>query len=127
MITISSGVSSRNINFRDIYLIFQEWRFKTFENTDCRNIQLLNEIDKISYRNCPTFMPCDAFLTAAFLFPDKCIGRKRQYHATIELTGRHTRGQLVLDHLRKNNHNVTIIETFNEEEFKKILYWTATS
>lgn len=62
-----------------------------------------------------------------FIFSDKCVQSKKQYHATIELQGLHTRGQMVLDHLKKNNHNVTIIETFNEEEFKKVLHWTATS
>lgn len=64
---------------------------------------------------------------AVFLFPDKCIRTKKQYHATIELHGHHTRGQMVLDHLRKFKQNVTIIETIDGEEMKKILLFAATS
>ncbi|XP_055301092.1 nucleoside hydrolase-like isoform X2 [Sitodiplosis mosellana] len=104
-----------------------EWRIKTFADVDCKNIQLLNEIDRIAYRNCSSFLPCDAFLTAVFVFPEKCIQTKSQHHATIELQGFHTRGQMVLDHKQRNKHNVTIIETVYEEEVKKALYFTATS
>lgn len=98
-------------------------------NENCRNCKLLNEIDKIIYGrvNKNIFNPCDAFLTAVFLFPEKCVRAKQQYHATIELHGHYTRGQMVLDHIRKNDHNVTIVEALDEEEFKNILLWTATS
>lgn len=90
-------------------------------------MQLLNEVDKISYRNCKAFIPCDALLTAVFVFPDKCIKSKCEYHATIELNGSHTRGQMVLDHMQKNKHNVTVIQSVNEDEFKKVFEWTVTS
>lgn len=89
-------------------------------------MQLLNKIDKIAYRNSNTFLPCDAFLTAVFVFPE-CIKTKSQYHATIELQGFHTRGQMVLDHQRRNKHNVIIIETLNEDDVKSALHFTATS
>lgn len=72
-------------------------------------------------------MPCDAFLAAAYVFPDKCIRKKHKKHVTVELHGNHTRGQVVVDHLGKNDHNVTIIELLNEEEIQKSLYWTATA
>lgn len=72
-------------------------------------------------------MPCDAYLTAAFLFPEKCIRKKQNIHVTVELHGIHTRGQMVLDHLGKNDHNVTIIELLNEEDIQKMLQWTATA
>lgn len=72
-------------------------------------------------------MVCDAFLMAVFVFPEKCIQTRSQYHATIELHGFHTRGQMVLDHKRRNKHNVTIIETLNEEEVKNALHFTATA
>lgn len=106
---------------------FQEWREKTFANVKCKNIQLLNEVDRIAYRNYDSYLPCDAFLTAVFVFPEKCIQTKSQHHATIELQGHHTRGQMVLDHKRRNKHNVTLIETLNEEEVKNALYFAATS
>lgn len=87
----------------------------------------MNEVDAIAYRNYDSFLPCDAFLTAVFVFPDKCIKTKSQNHATIELQGFHTRGQMVLDHKRRNKHNVTIIETLNEDEVKKALHFSAIS
>lgn len=71
-------------------------------------------------------MPCDAYLTAVILFPE-CVKTQERHHATVELHGHHTRGQMVLDHICKNAHNVTIIQTLHEDEFKKILHWTGTS
>lgn len=87
----------------------------------------MNEAEAKIYRNYECFMPCDAYLTAAFLFPDKCIRKKQNIHVTVELNGIHTRGQMVLDHLGKNDHNVTIIELLNEDEIRKALHWTATA
>ncbi|XP_031628266.1 inosine-uridine preferring nucleoside hydrolase-like isoform X2 [Contarinia nasturtii] len=107
-------------------LISTEWRFKTFEHVKCKNVALFNEIDEIAYKDCDSFAPCDAYLTAAFLFPEKCILTKRQYHATIELQGAHTRGQVVLDHNRRNKHNITMIQTMNEEEVKNALILAGT-
>lgn len=87
----------------------------------------MNEAEKIIYGNYHGYMPCDAFLTAVFLFPEKCIRKKHSNHVTVELNGTHTRGQMVLDHLGKNDHNVTIIELLNEDEIQKSLHWTATA
>lgn len=92
-------------------------------------MELFNKIDAYCYRDYTHFVPCDALLTAALLFPEKCIKTKRQCHVTVELYGRHSRGQMVIDHLGKNKHidNFTIVETMNVEEFKNALLWTVTS
>lgn len=95
-------------------------------SSECKNVQLLNEVERIAFRERKIFTPFDALLTAAFLFPERCIEMKNEYHATVELEGFHTRGQMIID-LKNNNHNVTVIETVNEEELKKILQWTATA
>lgn len=87
---------------------------------------MLNQIEQIAYKNYERFIPCDAFLTAAFLFPE-CVRKHEMYHVTVELHGNHTRGQMVLDHLKKKDQSVMIIQALHEEEFKKILYWTGTS
>lgn len=94
---------------------------------DCKNMELFNKIDAYIYRDYSHFVPCDALLTAALLFPEKCIKTKRQCHATVELHGHHSRGQMILDHLEKNGHNVTIVETMDVEEMKNALIWTVTS
>ncbi|XP_031636105.1 inosine-uridine preferring nucleoside hydrolase-like [Contarinia nasturtii] len=92
-----------------------EWSFATFANLECKNIQLLHKIR----RNPSHFSACDAFLVAAFLFSEVCVREKQQYHVTVELHGFNTRGQMILDHKRRKDANVTIIEALNEDEVKK--------
>lgn len=90
------------------------------------NLQLLNEVERVAFSKRPFFTPFDALLTAVFLFPERCIGVKNQYNATVELHGTHTQGQMVINHRNDNHiHNVTVIESVNEEEIKNILLWTA--
>lgn len=103
-----------------------DWRFTILGNVECKNVQLLNEVEKIAFRNARNFTPFDALLIAIFLHPEKCIRTKYSYHATVELQGAHTRGQMVFDR-RSNKHNVTVIELLHEEEIKKLLQWTATA
>lgn len=92
-------------------------------------MELLNQVDEFCYRNYTHYIPCDALLIAALLFPDKCIKTQRQCHVTVELHGHYSRGQMILDHLGKNKHmnNVTIIETMDVEEMKNALLWTVSS
>lgn len=104
----------------------QEWRFNVLGNVTDRNVQLLNEVESIAFRNRTFFTPFDALLTAAFLFPEKCIRTQNRRRVTVELQGIHTRGQMVIDH-RSSNYNVNVIEALDEEEFKKILEWTASA
>jgi inosine-uridine nucleoside N-ribohydrolase len=66
-------------------------------------------------------VPCDAFLVAAFLYPDTMITKKSTHNATVELHGSQTRGQIVLDHLKTKRDNVTIIEEVDPELFKQLL------
>lgn len=94
---------------------------------NCKNVQLLNKIEAVSFRDYKYFVPCDALLTAALLFPEKCIQTQRQCHATVELHGHHSRGLMIVDHLGQYEHNVTIVETMHVEEMKNALIWTATS
>lgn len=63
----------------------------------------------------------DAFLMAAMLFPDTIVKAKETYNATVELRGEFTRGQMVLDHLRQKEPNVTIIHEINEDNFKQVV------
>lgn len=115
---------SSNIKF---FFFLQEWRFNVLGKADCKNVQLLNKIEEFCYQDYTYYVPCDAVLTAALLFPEKCIKAKRKYHVTVELHGQHSRGQMILDHMGKNKHNVTIVETMHVEEMKSALLWAATS
>lgn len=84
-------------------------------------------MDAFIWRNFQNYVPSDALLAAAILFPEKCITTKRQCHATVELHGQHTRGQMIVDHLGRIKHNVTLVESMDAEEIKNTLLWTVTS
>lgn len=90
------------------------------------NAKLLKEIDQITYRNSMYCTPFDALLIACILYPEKCIKTKREHRATVELQGLSTRGQMVLDR-KSTDYNVTVIELMHQDEFEKVLKWTATA
>ncbi|EDW00289.1 pyrimidine-specific ribonucleoside hydrolase RihA [Drosophila grimshawi] len=72
--------------------------------------------------------PCDALLVAVWLFEKEFVKKSSTWHATVDLTGTHTRGQMVLDHLKeceKFPENVRIIELADDEFFKHIIEWVA--
>lgn len=87
-------------------------------------MQLLNEVEKIAYRNESVYLPFDTFTAAAFLFPNKMIVAQNQYNATMELSGRYTRGQMIVNRQSKE-YNVKIIETISENTFQKLMLWAA--
>lgn len=68
---------------------------------------------------------CDALLVMAYLYPKEGVIEESEHNATVELHGIHTRGQLVLDHLKINAPNVTILECVNKGLFMNIMRETA--
>lgn len=68
---------------------------------------------------------CDALLVMAYLYPEEGVIKASEHNATVELQGLYTRGQLVLDHLKINAPNVTILESVNEKLFMDIMCETA--
>ncbi|XP_044268198.1 pyrimidine-specific ribonucleoside hydrolase RihA-like [Tribolium madens] len=98
-----------------------DWRFNVFGAKTNPAIQLLNQAERSIYKKDEKiWLPCDAFLAAAFLKPE-IITKKSQHYASVELHGAQTRGQIVLDHLKTKKENVTIIEEIDTEAFKQIL------
>lgn len=93
----------------------------------CKCVELLNLAESICYRDWPDWVPTDAYLMAAFLFPELSVRKMRTVHATVELTGKYTRGQMVLDHLSKTPSNVTIVDLLSEEGCKKVFEWAVKS
>lgn len=102
----------------------QEWRMQELGSIDNKITRLMNAVDMKVYTEAKRifFRPCDAFLTAVFLCPE-LVQVVDEWHASVELHGKHTRGQLVLDHLKSTTSNVRIVEKVNVELFKKILLW----
>lgn len=68
------------------------------------------------------YIPCDALVAALFIHPSFAV-ESSDWHCVVELNGRDTRGQLVLDHLRDNANNATIVERVCPEDLKTILMW----
>lgn len=119
-------VNCINNNFEILFFFCwqKEWRFELVKDVTCKCIELLNLAESICYRDAIDWMPTDAFLMAAFLFPNLSVRKSRQIHATVELFGKYTRGQMVLDHLNKKPANVTVIESLCTEGCKQIFHWT---
>jgi inosine-uridine nucleoside N-ribohydrolase len=89
-------------------------------------MELLNAVEKKVWEksNYTTWISCDAILAAALLHPDIVI-KSQKCHATIELHGTHTRGQVVLDHLQVKDPNVHLIEKVDTSILKKMFLWAA--
>uniref|UniRef100_A0A1B0D033 Inosine/uridine-preferring nucleoside hydrolase domain-containing protein n=1 Tax=Phlebotomus papatasi TaxID=29031 RepID=A0A1B0D033_PHLPP len=94
----------------DKFFITMDWRMNILGEIANRITRFMNPIEEKCYREFTEWVPCDAILAAIFLTKNTLIQKSSQWHATVELSGHHTRGQLVLDHLRKKNNNLTIIE-----------------
>ncbi|CAH1179608.1 unnamed protein product [Phaedon cochleariae] len=101
--------------------ISTEWRHQQLGDST-PELEMVSKAEKAlpRFKN-PMWVSCDTFLIYCFLNPEKHITKKTPHHARVELHGNFTRGQVVLDHLRKNDHNVEIIEEFDTELFKKSL------
>lgn len=109
-------------------IILQKWRYEVLASIKNPPFDLLTKAEKRCYPpDRQIWLTADSYLAAAYLYPQDTIVKKSDHNVTIELHGMHTRGQLVLDHLKRKTPNVTIIETINEEFFKSVLLKTAKS
>lgn len=104
-----------------------DWRINTLGSVKSKTMELLNlaETAILVPKGFPKWLVCDAVLCAAFLFPEKVIAKNREYHTTVELRGKYTRGQMVLDHSRIKKSNARIITEIHAENYKKVISWTA--
>lgn len=98
-----------------------EWRLKVLNSNGNRVTNFLDPVDeKISVNG--NHINCDLYLTCCFLVRD-IIKKTRRVHATLELAGKHTRGQVVIDHLGRIEPNVTFIEEIDAEMCKRFMMW----
>lgn len=88
-------------------------------------MQLLNTLETALYKKLPypRWIICDAILVMAYCFRKLELSKKRCYYVTVELLGKHTRGQMVLDHKRKDHGNTYIILDMDKEHYKQIVSW----
>lgn len=106
--------------------ISMEWRFSILGAIQNCHMELLNAVEKKVWEKShfTTWISCDAILAAVLLYPDIII-KSQKCHATVELHGTHTRGQVVLDHLQVKDPNVHLIEKVDTSVLKKMLLWAA--
>ncbi|XP_049311133.1 inosine-uridine preferring nucleoside hydrolase isoform X1 [Bactrocera dorsalis] len=104
-----------------------DWRLNVLGSIQSPFIELLNLVERAIFvpKGIERWLVCDAVVVAAYLFPHLTVKQSRPYHATVELTGTHTRGQMVLDHLKQQKDNVNIIMEVDGEQYKNIIAWTA--
>ena len=72
------------------------------------------------------FRVCDQLAVAAAIDP-RYVVQKSLHFATVELSGRFTRGQMVVDYGKKivgKTPNVYLIDRVDIELFKKIMLWS---
>jgi purine nucleosidase len=86
-------------------------------------IEFITPVEKVAYENFNFgWMPCDLFLATCFIMP-QIIKKIEEHHVTIELSGIHTRGMMVIDHLKTAKPNAHIIKEMDVEMFKKFILW----
>lgn len=99
------------------------WRQDILGGIDNPTLQLIDRAERKTYAKRTMWLSCDGFLAAAYLYPE-CIKKREWFHSTIELHGKRTRGQLVLDHRNKHlptyESNVTVIEDICGDALMKI-------
>lgn len=68
------------------------------------------------------WIPADAILVAALLFPDEIIVKEQRYHGEVELKGDRTRGQLTLSRVRSEcKENIKVVKLVNRDFFKTVI------
>ncbi|XP_018324580.1 uncharacterized protein LOC108736602 [Agrilus planipennis] len=100
------------------------WRWNKLGKVQHPIVKLITNVEKSIYSKeskTSKWLPCDAFLAAALIYPEKLIKKKSQHRASVELHGSQTRAQIVLDHLKIKEPNVTVIEKVDSDFFKDLI------
>ncbi|XP_055533857.1 nucleoside hydrolase-like [Wyeomyia smithii] len=100
------------------------WRLDVLGNSSNRAVQMLNQVEAKCYRDWTMWMPCDAFLAAVFVKPN-IVRHSENFHVDIELSGKLTRGQVVLDHLKASRENTRIVDKLDSEQFRQLMLYAA--
>jgi len=101
-----------------------EWR-EEFGQKEGACIQLMSSVEssviaraqRLGYKN---WINCDQLL-ASIVINRKVIKEVFIAHATVELSGLYTRGQIVMDHLNMKEHNLKIVKEVDVEAHKELL------
>ncbi|XP_036317906.1 inosine-uridine preferring nucleoside hydrolase-like [Rhagoletis pomonella] len=104
-----------------------DWRLNVLGTIESPFVELLNRVERalLIPRGAKRWLVCDALAVAAYLFPHLVVTDTQLHHADVELAGVHTRGQMVIDHLNREQKNANIITEINVDHYQKIIAWTA--
>lgn len=99
-----------------------EWRDNCLGNCSNAPIQLMNRAEKPlrSKQGFSSWIPCDQHLLAILVEPSMILD-SQSTHITVELHGKHTRGQVVVDHKNRNPHNVLIVTAADQKVLEHLL------
>ncbi|XP_058816431.1 nucleoside hydrolase-like [Topomyia yanbarensis] len=101
-----------------------DWRMTVVGKSTNKAVQMLNLAEAEIFADRPFWRPCDAFLAAVFVKPEIVI-HTENFHVDVELSGRLTRGQMVLDHLKCMRDNVRLVDKINTDQFKLLMLYAA--
>lgn len=99
----------------------KEWRQEILSSNSNPITNLLDPAEG-NLPNIWRFIPCDAYAVCCFLMP-QMIKSMEECHVSIELDGKNTRGQMVIDHKKTEKPNAFVIYDIDAELFKKFLLW----
>uniref|UniRef100_A0A6M2E2Z9 Putative inosine-uridine preferring nucleoside hydrolase n=1 Tax=Xenopsylla cheopis TaxID=163159 RepID=A0A6M2E2Z9_XENCH len=100
-----------------------DWRFNVMGNIDNEEMKLMNKVElsiNILHNNETIYYACDSAGVAVMLNP-QIIVNSFTIHTTVELYGRFTRGQTVIDHNSLYTPNTKIVTQIDDNVFKKML------
>uniref|UniRef100_A0A0A9W0Q8 Putative uridine nucleosidase 2 n=1 Tax=Lygus hesperus TaxID=30085 RepID=A0A0A9W0Q8_LYGHE len=79
---------------------------------------IMSRLKKLGYKS---YISADQLLAAVISEPE-LLQEVESLHASVELAGFHTRGQIVVDHLNTNKHNTKVIKQVNLEKYQHLLW-----
>ncbi|XP_050080808.1 inosine-uridine preferring nucleoside hydrolase-like [Anopheles maculipalpis] len=106
------------------HAIPMQWRMEVLGANEAQPVlRILNVVEKKTYAQRTHWMPCDAYLVAAYVQPE-CVEKSHLYSVAVELHGALTRGQMILNHRLQGNGHVRIVDDINEVMFKGLCFKT---